>query len=356
MNEKLLRIDGSYGEGGGQILRTSLTLSSLLGSSFRMDSIRAGRKNPGLMAQHLTSVRAAARTSQAKIEGDSFGSTTLRFEPGKVVSGNYSFNVAEERGSAGSVGLVFQTVVPILFFGNSPSEVEIKGGTHVPFSPPYHYITSVFLPTLEKMGLRAKGEIETWGFYPKGGGKVRVRIEPGRDVIPIELNERGMLNRIRGVSAVGNLPSSIAERQRNRAFRRLREKGVDVEIEIVKVQSIGPGSFLFLLAEFENAISGFSSLGARGKSSEQVADEAVDQFIQHYERNALFDPHLADQLIIYCALAMGRSHFTTSRISNHLLTNKWVVEQFLPLTINVKGTRGNRGEVEIIGGKDGEKV
>ncbi len=353
MNQSMLSIDGSYGEGGGQILRTSLTLSVLLGNPFEMHSIRAGRKNPGLMAQHLTSVRAAAKISQARVEGDGFQSTTLRFEPRKTVSGCYSFNVAEERGSAGSVGLVFQTVVPILFFGNSRSEVEIEGGTHVPFSPPYHYIASVFLPTVEKMGLRANSEIETWGFYPKGGGKIRVRTEPARDVVSVQVKKRGRLNRITGISAVANLPSSVAERQKNRALEKLREKGVDADIEIVRAKSIGFGSFLFLLAEFENAVSGFSSLGARGKRSEQVADEAVARFLQHYERNAVFDSHLADQLILYCALAGGRSYFTTSEVSNHLLTNKWVVEQFLPAKINLKGARGDRGEIEIIGGRHG---
>jgi len=185
------------------------------------------------------------------------------------------FDVAEERGSAGSVGLVFQTVVPILFFGSSTSELEIKGGTHVPFSPPYHYITSVFLPTLGKMGLRTRCEIETWGFYPRGGGKIKVSIEPARSILPVVLSERGRLNRIAGISAVANLPLSIAERQKDRALKKLRERGLDGDIEIVRAESIGPGSFLFLMAEFENARGGFSALGARGKSSEQVADEAV---------------------------------------------------------------------------------
>lgn len=348
-----MQIDGSYGEGGGQILRTSLTLSALLKIPFKIHSIRAGRKNPGLAPQHLTSVRAAAEVSQAKVEGDSFKSTTLRFKPREIVSGRYSFNVAEERGSAGSVGLVFQTVVPILFFGDSSSELEIKGGTHVPFSPPYHYLAQVFLPTLRKMGLRAKSEIDTWGFYPKGGGKIRVKIEPVRDIAPIQLRDRGRLKRISGVSAVANLPVSIAERQRDRALKRLIERGFEANIEIVQAESIGLGSFLFLLAEFENVLSGFSSLGARGKPAETVADEAVDQFMLHYERNGVFDPHLADQLIIYCALAKGKSCYTTSKISNHLLTNKWVVEQFLPVRIDVNGNIGDRGEVEIIGGEHG---
>jgi RNA 3'-terminal phosphate cyclase (ATP) len=321
-----------------------------------MASIRAGRRNPGLMAQHLTSVRAAAEICHAQSAGDRFRSTSLRFEPGRVVSGRYSFDVAEERGSAGSVGLVFQTVLPILFSGSSPSDVEIKGGTHVPFSPPYDYIASVFLPMLGKMGLHARCEIETWGFYPRGGGRMKVRIEPALDITPVELNGRGRLNRITGISAVANLPTSIAERQRDRALKKLRERGLDGDIEIVRAESVGPGSFLFLMAEFELARGGFTALGARGKSSEQVADEAFEKLIHHLESDAALDPHLADQLIIYCALATGRSFFTTSEISNHLLTNKWVVEQFLPQKIAVKGAQGGRGEVEVIGGQYGKKV
>jgi len=354
--EPLVHIDGSYGEGGGQILRTSLTLSALLQIPFEAHSIRAGRKNPGLMAQHLTSVRATAKASQARVDGDQFRSTKLRFEPHGVVSGRYGFDVALERGSAGSVGLIFQTIVPVLLYGDSLSEVEIEGGTHVPFSPPYHYIAEVFVPTLKKMGVHVKASIDRWGFYPLGGGKIVVNVEPAPEVLPLWVSERGSLRRVSGISAVANLPASIAERQRERAMSRLRERGVQGDIGIVNAPSPGAGSFLFLLAEYEHAVSGFSSLGARGKPAERVADEAVEEFLVHNERNAVFDKHLADQLIVYCALANGESRFTTSEVSNHLLTNKWVVEQFLPAKISVNGTLGQWGEIQIFGGKHGEKV
>ncbi len=349
----MVHVDGSYGEGGGQVLRTALSLSALSGTPFQIDSIRAGRKKPGLMAQHLTSVRAAARACGALVDGDRFGSTSVRFEPQKLRAGHYCFDVAEERGSAGSVGLVCQTVLPLLFFGQTDSVVEIIGGTHVPYSPPYHYVDSVLLPTLGKMGLDATMEIGSWGFYPKGGGRMRLMAKSSKGIRPLVVTERGRVRRLTGISAVANLPMSIADRQKKKLAYRLREIEPEAAIQTIIASSTGPGTFLFLLAEFEGGLAGFSSLGARGKRAEEVADEVADQFLDHYQNGAVFDPHLADQLLLYCAFARGRSSYTTSDITNHLMTNKWVVEQFLPVTIEIDESRG---EVQVIGGSDGKEV
>lgn len=332
----MIHIDGSYGEGGGQILRTSLTLSSILNLSFEMNNIRAKRKKPGLLPQHLTSVRAAKKITDAKVEGDEFKSQNLVYEPKKICGGEYEFDVAEERGSAGATGLVFQTIIPILLFGKRPSKVTIKGGTHVPFAPPYHYLKETFLPTLRKMDLELELSIGRWGFYPRGGGEISVLITPLSNLNPLRIAEKGKLLELRGISAVANLPLSIAHRQKKRTVERLNEFKVDIEIE--EAASVGPGTFIFLLAKYENCLCGFSALGARGKPAERVADEVADAFLYHHNSNGAVEKHLADQLLLYASLAKGESSFTTSKISQHLFTNKWVVEKFLPAKIEIDGS------------------
>lgn len=331
----MIHIDGSYGEGGGQILRTALTLSSILKLPFEMDNIRAKRKKPGLLPQHLTSVRAAKEITDAQVEGDEFKSQKLVYEPKEIRSGEYEFDVAEERGSAGATGLVFQTIVPILLFGKRPSKITIKGGTHVPFAPPYHYLKEVFLPTLKKMDLKLNLSINRYGFYPRGGGEISAEVTPICKFNPLKITERGKLLEIRGISVVANLPLSIAERQKNRVVKRLDK--FQVFIETKEVTSVGPGTFVFLLAKYENCLCGFSSLGAKGKPAERVGDEAVDAFLYHHNSKEAVEEHLADQLLLYTSLAEGESKFTTSKISQHLLTNRWVIEKFLHTKIGIDG-------------------
>jgi len=342
-------IDGSYGEGGGQILRTALSLSALLGRETRIERIRAGRERPGLRPQHLAGVRALARMSGAKVEGGNIGSQSLSFLPGKVKGGFYRFNVAEERRSAGAVTLILQVLLLPLAFSTTSSEVMLLGGTHVPWSPSFHYLSMVLLPTLARMGLRCEAEIGKWGWYPRGGGWMRVTIHPVHELEPLDLSSRGRLRRISGISATSNLPSHIARRQQERAHQRLKERlGVVPEIHITdKVSSTGQGTLLFLLLESEGVVSGFSALGRRGKPAEVVADEAVDQLIEYVDSGRCVDPHLSDQLIPFLGRAKGRSVFSVSRITRHLITNVWVVQQFLDIRIDVKGREGEPGRVEI---------
>jgi RNA 3'-terminal phosphate cyclase (ATP) len=345
-----MTIDGSYGEGGGQILRTALSLSAVLGKGTEIERIRAGREKPGLRPQHLAGVRALARITGAKLEGDEIGSQSLSFSPDKVRRGGvYRFNVAEERGSAGAVTLVLQVLLLPLAFGTSSSEVALLGGTHVPWSPPFHYLSMVLLPTLARMGLCCEAEIERWGWYPKGGGVVRVKIDPVEELKSIDLSTRGRSRRILGISGTSNLPVHIALRQKERAHQRIKERlGLVPDIQIVdKASSPGQGTVLFLLLGSEGGVSGFSALGRRGKRAEEVADEAVDQIIEHIKSGRCIDPHLSDQLIPFAALAKGKSLFTVSRITRHLLTNIWVVKQFLDVRIEVEGREGEPGSVEI---------
>lgn len=344
-----LKIDGSYGEGGGQILRTSLALSALLRRPVEIINIRARRNRPGLRPQHLTGVRALARVSQAELRGDALGSTSLTFAPRQIRSGRYTFDVAEEArsGSAGATSLIFQSLALPLAYGPEPSEVTLLGGTHVPWSPPFHYLAEVLLPSLGRLGYRANLELERWGWYPSGGGVMHLRAEPLAELLPITLGERGRLKAIKGLSAVSNLPFHIAERQARRANSRLKALGVPVEIEVTLAPSTGQGSFLFLVALSEDGMGGFSSLGARGKRAEAVADEAVDDLIRYLDSGCAIDEHLADQLIPFLALARGTSSFTTSRISRHLLTNIWVARHFLPVEIIVEGEEGLPGAVKL---------
>jgi RNA 3'-terminal phosphate cyclase (ATP) len=344
-----MTIDGSYGEGGGQILRTALSLAAVLGKDIEIERIRAGREKPGLRPQHLAGVRALARIASAKLEGDEIGSQFLSFSPGSVRGGIYRFDVAEERGSAGAVSLVLQVLLLPLAFGTSSSEVTLLGGTHVPWSPPFHYLSMVLLPTLAGMGLCCEAEIERWGWYPKGGGVVRVKIVPVGEFRSIDLSTRGRPRGILGISGTSNLPAHIALRQKERANQRIRARlGLVPDIQIMdRSPSPGQGTVLFLALESEGGVSGFSALGRRGKRAEQVADEAVDQLIEHIRSERCIDPHLGDQLIPFAALAKGKSLFTVSRITSHLLTNIWVVKQFLDVRIEVEGNEGGAGKVEI---------
>ena len=351
----MILIDGSYGEGGGQVLRTSLTLAALLGLPMRIEKIRAGRKRSGLQAQHLTGVRAVAKICDAKLEGAELGSQALTFVPqSPPKAGNYAFDVAKARkgGSAGSTGLVLQTLLLPLAFADGASRLTIKGGTHVAWSPPFHFLKHVYLPTLRRMGIEAEVEIEKWGWYPIGGGMIKVEIRGtrGNDLDGLDLTERGELKRLWGISALSNLPMHIAERQKRRAEGFLRQRGFDPQIEIVNASAKGQGTAVFLLAEYENVVVGFTALGARGKRAERVAEEACQEFVEYHESGACVDKHLADQLILPLALANGPSAFTTSEITQHLLTNIWVVNQFLDVRFEVEGKEGDSGKVVVGGG------
>ncbi len=347
--DKLLKIDGSYGEGGGQILRTALALSCLCGRPVEIMNIRKARTKPGLQPQHLTAVKAAAAISGARAEGAELSSTALRFSPGDVTGGDYLFDVAEKRGSAGSTSLVLQTVLLPLLFAKRPSRITVFGGTHVPWSPPYHYLEQVFLPVLSRMGAAAIPQIGQWGWYPLGGGRVNIDVRGNAQLTPFHCIERGKLVRVRGISAVSNLPRDIALRQRSRALSVLKQRGFDADIEVLSAPSPGKGTLVFLVAEFEHITVAFDALGAMGKRAETVADEACGSFFEYLASDSALDPHLADQLIPFLALADGASVITTSRITGHLLTNISVVQQFLERVVLVEGTEGGPGRLRVSG-------
>jgi RNA 3'-phosphate cyclase len=341
----MIEIDGSYGEGGGQILRTALAFSAIYKRPLTVYRIRAKRKKPGLGHQHLMAVEALAQICGAKVGGSAIGSETLTFIPGDVCSGDYKFEIE----TAGSVTLLLQSLLLPLCLSKKNSRLTLVGGTHVPWSPPFHYLSEVFFPVLKTMGIAIEGRIEKWGWYPKGGGILEVETKPTSGLKPVTLLERGSLKRIYGLSATSHLPKHVGERQRDEALRRIG-KGMKVDTEITLLPDVpgnGTGSFLFLVAESEKAIAGFSSLGKRGKPAEEVAREAVVSLKDYLESDGCIDPHLADQLVPFVIMAKGHSSLTTNRMSEHLLTNLWVVQHFSDVKIVKSGEKGKRGKIEF---------
>ncbi len=350
-----LVIDGSHGEGGGQILRTALSLAAITGRFLRIERIRAGRRKPGLAAQHLTAIRAAAEIADAALDGDMPGSETLDFHPASLpVPGTYHFDVAEARegGSAGAAALVLQTVSLPLAFAHGESSVTVKGGTHVPWSPSFDYLEYVWLETLRGLGLDATARLDAWGFYPAGQGEITLRLHGQRGdgpgtLMPLTAVERGDLSAIDGRAVAANLPAHIAQRMVDRAEVLLRPLGVPIAIKAERVRSVSPGAWIFLKAVYANCLSGFGTHGRRGKPSEEVAEEAVAELLEYHKGIAALDRHLADQMLLPLAFASGPSEFTCASVSHHLETNAWVIEQFEAARVEIRCGPDGTGHVKV---------
>ncbi len=350
----LLHLDGSYGEGGGQLLRTALTLSVLEKRPFRMTQIRAGRRKPGLRPQHLAAVRAMARIANAHVEGDQLGARELLFEPsGSVTAGNHTIDISVlgDQPSAGSVCLILQTLLlPLAMRGRHASRLMLIGGTHVRWSPCYHYLAEIYLPLLARVGINCRLELGQWGWYPKGGGEMEAHIEP---VLPtdslqgLNLTERGALLEAWGLSAASNLPQHIIERQASQLSGRLRSRRIKADILQFDAPSPSTGTVVFLLTQYEHAVAGFTGYGRLRYPAERVADDAFEAFDAYRRTKAPVDPHLANQIVTPLALAGGNSFFRTSSITSHLLSAVWMVRQFLDRQIEVRGELGHPGYVLI---------
>jgi RNA 3'-terminal phosphate cyclase (ATP) len=340
----MIEIDGSFGEGGGQILRSSLALSLLTGKPFHLGNIRAGRPRPGLQPQHRMSVRAAAAIGQAQVQGDSLGSTELSFHPGQVQSGKYNFAI----GTAGATGLVLHTVyLPLALRGTGPSELILQGGTHVSASPCFDFLDVTWRGWMAVLGIAIRLKMTRPGFYPRGGGLIEVHIQPCQRLNHLKVKERSKVARASGTSAVADLPEEIARRQARRAMRRLRDYDLTTQFQEVR-WSNGPGTVLTVQLDTEPVPTLFFGLGARGKPAERVADEAVDQAIDFLTATpAIVDPHSADQLVLPLALADWPSEFTVSRVTPHLRTNIDVIRKFIDREINCSGDDGKPGMVTI---------
>ena len=339
----MLELDGSFGEGGGQILRTSLTLSLVTGKAFHLRKVRARRSKPGLRPQHLMSLRAAAAIGQAQARGDALGNSDLTFEPGKVVPGNYHFDI----GTAGAIGLVLQTIyLPLALRSSAPSAITLTGGTHVKASPCFHFLDSTWRRYLGLLGLQVSLKMIRPGFYPRGGGVVHASIQPCAGIGSLQVTEWHNITRAEGVSAVAGLVEQIASRQARRASTRLKQCGLEVDIREEKWTG-GPGTVLTVALPTHPVPTLFFGLGERGKPAEKVADEAADQASAFLSARHPVDAHSADQLVLPLALADGPSTLAVSEISSHLLTNIAVIQQFLDRDIICGGQEGRPGIVHI---------
>jgi len=345
MVNEYLELDGSEGEGGGQVLRTALSLSLCTGTPFRIVNIRAKRKTPGLMRQHLTAVRAAAEICGATVEGDRAGSQTLGFAPGPVRGGDYRFAI----GTAGSCTLVFQTVLPALLRADAPSRVELQGGTHNPFAPPFHFLERAFLPLLRRMGAEVSLELQRFGFYPAGGGGFSAHIEPAPRLRPLVLEERGPRVQAYAESFIAALPVHIARRELDVVGKRLGWNAEQLHLRGL-ANDQGPGNALLLTLEHEQVTEVFSGFAEKGVAAETVAERTVEQARRYLAAGAAVGPYLADQLLLPLALA-GAGSFTTGTPSQHAITNAGVIRRFLDVEIRME--RRDDGAFRVGVGRDG---
>lgn len=326
----MLTMDGSRGEGGGQILRTSLALSIVTGQPVRIEKIRAKRDKPGLRRQHLTAVRAAATICGGKLTGDEIGSRELKFEPRPVRAGDYEFDI----GSAGSTTLVLQTILPPLLLADSPSTIELTGGTHNPFAPPFDFLDRAFVPLVNRMGARVALTLKRPGFYPAGGGQVRVEIEPAGPLSPIHLTQRGDILGQLCRATVSNLPEHIAERELATVASALDWPPECLELRRYQ-GSFGPGNIVTIELACEHVTEVFTGFGRRGVPAETVAGEVAAEARRYLEAGVPVGEHLADQLLLPLALA-GSGQFITVQPTLHATTNIEVIQEFLDVPIIIE--------------------
>ena len=340
MKDETVTIDGSMGEGGGQILRTSLALSMIMGRPLKMERIRAGRKKSGLQRQHLVALKAAQEISAAAVQGAEIGSSEIHFAPGRVTGGTYKFSI----GSAGSVTLVLQTVLPALMLAGESSHLILEGGTHNPWAPPVDFLEKVFLPVLNRMGPTVTTSLERYGFYPAGGGCLHVNIEPVSELARIDLIERGQIRESKATAIVACLPESIGDRE-----VRFVKDNLDIDdlhVAVNQVVSPGPGNVLFIEIVCDGITEMITSFGKRGVASETVAMDAVKEARSYITSGAPVGPYLADQLLIPMTLAKEGS-FRTCPLTQHTLTNIDVIKRFIDISIEVRPIDDKIWHIEI---------
>lgn len=340
----MIQLDGAAGEGGGQILRSALTLALLGGKSFRLKRIRAGRARPGLAAQHLACVHAAAKVGRATVTGAALGSTELSFRPHAVAGGDFEFPI----GTAGATALVVQTVaLPLLLRADGPSTVTVTGGTHAAHAPTFEYLAETWAGTLRAMGLDATAALHKCGFYPKGGGKIVAEFRPSA-ARPLTLAATPSAAWSATCSAA-SLPQATAGRARERLRERFDAAGVAGDIDTHEWPG-GPGLVVTIRLAGRVAPTLVTALGERGRRAEAVADEAFDAAWAFRTSGAAVDPHAADQIVLPLAHAGGESAFTVSEVTQHLLTNIEVIRAFTDTQFAVTGELGSPGAVSVTPG------
>ncbi|HUG92421.1 MAG TPA: RNA 3'-terminal phosphate cyclase [Planctomycetaceae bacterium] len=338
----MVEIDGSTGEGGGQILRTSLSLALATGRPVRIFNLRANRPKPGLMRQHLTAVLAAAEIGSAETRGAELHSRDLTFRPGRVGAGEYHFSI----GTAGSVTLVLQTILPVLITADGPSRLVLEGGTHNDHAPPFDFVEKTFLPLINRMGPHVKARLDRWGFYPAGGGRIEVQIEPASTLARLDLVDRGRILSTRARAVVAHLPRHIAERELTVVGRKLGLGRKQLEV-VEETRSAGPGNVLMIeipSAHLTEVVTGFGSIGV---PAEKVAARAAREAREYLDAEVPVGTHLADQLLLPLALAGGGS-YRTLPLTAHSRTNIEVIQRFLDVPI-VATEQGDGSVIVAVG-------
>lgn len=325
----MIVIDGAQGEGGGQVFRTSLTLSMQSGQPVRIKNIRAGRSKPGLLRQHLACLRAASEICSADVQGAELGSDSVTFRPGKVEAGDYHFSI----GSAGSTSLVFQTVFLPLMFVEKESHIRLEGGTHNGHAPSFDFIAASFLPVLETMGFRAHAKLDRYGFYPAGDGAWSVKVGAMCGVQALSLTERGEIVSQRAVATSSRIPEHITERELAQVQKKFNWSGEQLEQNIV--ESAGPGNIVSLRIKSEQVTEVVDMVGEKQLSAERVADRAIKAVKRYLESGVPVGEYLADQLLLPMVLG-GGGQFRTVSPSLHLKTNVEIIRQFMGVDIRVE--------------------
>ncbi len=316
----MIEIDGSHGEGGGQILRTAIALSMIEGEEVKINNIRANRPNPGLSHQHLMAVKAAKEISDAEVEGLKKGSTTVRFDPVEVKTGDYEFDIK----TAGSITLLLQALLPALTVSDGSVHLRIRGGTDVKWSPPFDYFKFVLLPVLERMGCRIETELLKRGHYPKGGGELRLKVKPGQpEGYPVE---EGRITKIKGRAFTTDLPDHISERMKASAEKNLSGFSTDIETKSYSSRSAGTGITLWTA---DGKRLGAGVLGEKGVPAEDVGYEASEKLLKEIDSGASLDIWAADQIIPFLVLSRGSGEVKVRKETGHLKTNIWVANQFV---------------------------
>lgn len=343
LSSRLVTLDGSSGEGGGQILRTALSLSLLTGQPFRIVKIRANREKPGLRPQHLKAVESAAELSGGRVEGAAVGSRDLTFRPASYTPRDLALDI----GTAGSTALVLHTLcLPLALRAEQPVRLTLTGGTFNTHAPSFPFLETTWRSYLSIMGVPVSVAMPSAGFYPRGGGRLDAWIEPAQ-LEPFQRLDRGPLAHIHGFAGVANLNLGIAERMRDQALARLAERGLSADIAVGTWPGSVPGAAISLTAEHDGIPTTFVGLGERGKLAERVADEAVEELLAHEEAGGVVDVHSADQLLLPLALASGSSEYSVSVVTDHLRTNIDTIQAFLDRSIYVVEPSEGPGRVVI---------
>ena len=344
----MIEIDGSYGEGGGQILRSTVTLSVLTQKPVRITKIRANRPNPGLRAQHLTAIKFLKELSNADVKGLEIGSSIVEFYPGELIEKDYKFDI----GTAGSITLVLQTVIPLAFNIRRAIRIKLSGGTDVKWSPTWNYFREVFLPIVNKMGVDVDAKLIRRGFYPKGGGEVELTLNPVNRFSPLQISEQDY-NEVKGSIAISKLRDDIARRIEHAIVKNLVKKSIPCKINVERDDSsLSEGVSLTLWSEGEESVIGASSVGERGLPSDKLGRETSEEIFKEMSSRESLDTHMADQILIYLSFVAAtkgeESFFLTREITGHARTNAWLMEKFLPVKIVIE-RKGKLFEVRVKG-------